>query len=160
MKIELTQVTIRDLVDGYADNSATEEGIVGYGGRLNIRPKYQREFVYDEKKRNAAEIRNEADGAVFQAEKLMRDLGDKMSPEEKGRVNSKIDALKKAIESNNEAGMKDGKDDLMKTLQEFGARLYQNAGPSAGANPNPGTQGNTSSNNDSETVDAEFSDKG
>lgn len=53
MKIELTQVTIRDLVDGYADNSATEEGIVGYGGRLNIRPKYQREFVYDEKKRNA-----------------------------------------------------------------------------------------------------------
>lgn len=53
MKIELTQVTIGELVEGYADNSATEEGIVGYGGRLNIRPKYQREFVYDEKKRNA-----------------------------------------------------------------------------------------------------------
>ena len=53
MKIELTQVTIRELVDGYTDKSATEEGIVGYGGRLNIRPKYQREFVYDEKKRNA-----------------------------------------------------------------------------------------------------------
>ena len=114
----------------------------------------------DEKKRNAAEVRNEADAAVFQAEKLMRDLGDKMSPEEKGRVNSKIDDLKKAIESNNESGMKSGKDDLMKTLQEFGARLYQNAGPSAGANPNPGAQSNTSGNNDSETVDAEFSDKG
>lgn len=53
MKIELTQVTIGELVEGYADNSATEEGIVGYGGRLNIRPKYQREFVYDDKKRNA-----------------------------------------------------------------------------------------------------------
>ena len=53
MKIELTKVTIGELVEGYADNSATEEGIVGYGGRLNIRPKYQREFVYDEKKRNA-----------------------------------------------------------------------------------------------------------
>ena len=53
MKIELTRVTIRELVDGYADKGATEEGIVGYGGRLNIRPKYQREFVYDEKKRNA-----------------------------------------------------------------------------------------------------------
>ena len=113
----------------------------------------------DEKKRNAAEVRNEADGAVFQAEKLMRDLGDKMTPEEKGRVNAKVDALKKAIESNNESDMKSGKDDLLKTLQEFGARLYQNAGPSAGANPNQGAQGNTSSN-DSETVDAEFSDKG
>lgn len=53
MKIELNQVTIRELVEDYADNSATEEGIVGYGGRLNIRPKYQREFVYDERKRNA-----------------------------------------------------------------------------------------------------------
>ena len=53
MKIELTKVTIGELVEGYADNSATEEGVVGYGGRLNIRPKYQREFVYDDKKRNA-----------------------------------------------------------------------------------------------------------
>ena len=53
MRIDLTQVTIGELVEGYADNSATEEGIVGYGGRLNIRPKYQREFVYDNKKRNA-----------------------------------------------------------------------------------------------------------
>ena len=53
MKIDLKQVTIGELIEGYADNSATEEGIVGYGGRLNIRPKYQREFVYDNKKRNA-----------------------------------------------------------------------------------------------------------
>ncbi|MBQ9419820.1 MAG: molecular chaperone DnaK [Synergistaceae bacterium] len=109
----------------------------------------------DEKKRAAAETRNEADGAVFQAEKLMNDLGDKMSAEEKGRVNSKIDALKKAIESNDESGMKRGKDDLVKTLQEFGARLYQNAGPSAGANPGGAS---SSSSNDSDTVDAEFSE--
>lgn len=53
MKIELTQVTIRELVEGYEDLSASEEGIVGYGRQLNIRPKYQREFVYDAKKRNA-----------------------------------------------------------------------------------------------------------
>ena len=53
MKIELTQVTIGELADGYLDNSSTEEGSVGYGGRLNIRPKYQREFVNDAKHRNA-----------------------------------------------------------------------------------------------------------
>ena len=113
----------------------------------------------DEKKRAAAEVRNEADGAVFQAEKLMRELGDKMTPDEKGKVNSKIDALKKAIETNNEAGMKSGKDDLMKTLQEFGTRMYQDAG--AGANPgaNPGAGASNSSTNDSDTVDAEFTDK-
>ena len=42
---------MREVADGYADSA--EEGVVGYGGILDIRPKYQREFVYDEKKRNA-----------------------------------------------------------------------------------------------------------
>lgn len=51
MKIELHEISIAEIANGYADNA--EEGVVGYGGKLNIRPKYQREFVYDEKKRNA-----------------------------------------------------------------------------------------------------------
>ena len=51
MKIELKEVTVREVADGYLDNA--EEGVVGYGGLLDIRPRYQREFVYDEKKRNA-----------------------------------------------------------------------------------------------------------
>ncbi len=51
MKIELREITVRQVADGYLDSA--EEGVVGYGGLLDIRPKYQREFVYDEKKRNA-----------------------------------------------------------------------------------------------------------
>ena len=51
MKIELQRITIRQLVDGFTDND--EEGVTGYGGRLNIRPKYQREFVYDKKQQQA-----------------------------------------------------------------------------------------------------------
>ena len=51
MKIEPHEITVRQVVDGYRDSA--EEGVVGYGGLLDIRPKYQREFVYDEKKRNA-----------------------------------------------------------------------------------------------------------
>ena len=39
------EISIRELIDGY-DNK-DEEGIYGYGGRLNIRPKYQREFIYN-----------------------------------------------------------------------------------------------------------------
>lgn len=53
MTIDLHEITIRDLCASYEDLSIQEEGITGYSGRLNIRPKYQREFVYDEKKRNA-----------------------------------------------------------------------------------------------------------
>ncbi len=51
MKIDLHRIKVRDVVDGYVDNA--EEGVVGYSGKLNIRPKYQREFVYDAKQRNA-----------------------------------------------------------------------------------------------------------
>ena len=51
MKIELHEIKIRDLVEGF--NDSDEEGVVGYGGKLDIRPKYQREFVYDDEKRNA-----------------------------------------------------------------------------------------------------------
>lgn len=51
MRIELNEITIREIVKDYVDNF--EEGVKGYGGLLDIRPKYQREFVYDDKKRNA-----------------------------------------------------------------------------------------------------------
>lgn len=52
MKIELHEITVRHIVDGYVDGG-TEGGVVAYGGNLDIRPKYQREFVYDDKKRRA-----------------------------------------------------------------------------------------------------------
>ena len=52
MKIQLKEITIREVTNGYK-KSNNEEGVVGYGGKLNIRPKYQREFVYKDDKRNA-----------------------------------------------------------------------------------------------------------
>ena len=51
MKIELHELTIREIAENYIDHA--ENGVTGYNGKLNIRPKYQREFVYDSQKRNA-----------------------------------------------------------------------------------------------------------
>lgn len=51
MKIELQKIRIREVVDGFKDSS--EEGVVAYGGKLDVRPKYQREFVYKDKQRDA-----------------------------------------------------------------------------------------------------------
>jgi hypothetical protein len=51
MKIELKEITVRDLANGYEDNE--EEGVFGYGGKLDIRPPYQREFIYKDKQRDA-----------------------------------------------------------------------------------------------------------
>lgn len=51
MKIELTEITVGELYEGYSDDG--EGGVRGYGGNLDIRPPYQREFVYSDKQRNA-----------------------------------------------------------------------------------------------------------
>ena len=51
MKIELHEISIREITENYIDNA--ENGVTGYNGKLNIRPKYQREFVYKDKQRNA-----------------------------------------------------------------------------------------------------------
>jgi hypothetical protein len=51
MKIELKEITVRELTDGYEDND--EGGVVGFGGKLDIRPPFQREFIYKDKQRDA-----------------------------------------------------------------------------------------------------------
>ena len=51
MKIKPKDIKISELVEGYINSE--EEGVIGYGGKLNIRPQYQREFIYKEKERRA-----------------------------------------------------------------------------------------------------------
>ena len=51
MNIELKEITIQELSDGFEDNN--EDGVVGFGGKLDIRPPYQREFIYKDKQRDA-----------------------------------------------------------------------------------------------------------
>src|SRR5919204_2052605 len=51
MKIELHEIAVEKLTDGFADNA--EKGVVAYGGKLDIRPPYPREFIYKDKQRDA-----------------------------------------------------------------------------------------------------------
>ena len=51
MKIELNKITVRDLTNGYEDNA--ENGVKAFGGKLDVRPPYQREFVYKDNQRDA-----------------------------------------------------------------------------------------------------------
>jgi uncharacterized protein with ParB-like and HNH nuclease domain len=51
MNIELKEITIRELAEGYVDNE--ENGVFGYDGNLDIRPPYQREFVYNPEQRDS-----------------------------------------------------------------------------------------------------------
>lgn len=51
MKIELKEITVQELTNGFEDNA--EGGVIGFGGKLDIRPPYQREFIYKDKQRDA-----------------------------------------------------------------------------------------------------------
>lgn len=51
MKVELKELTVRELTEGYQDHS--ENGVIGYSGKLDIRPPFQREFVYNDSQRSA-----------------------------------------------------------------------------------------------------------
>lgn len=50
MKIKLQEITVREVVEGYKDGA--ENGVTGYNGCLNIRPAFQREYIYKDKQRN------------------------------------------------------------------------------------------------------------
>ena len=52
MKVELKKITVGDVYDGYINDGEKEMGVVGYGDNLNIRPKYQRNYVYKDKQRD------------------------------------------------------------------------------------------------------------
>ena len=170
--IPQVEVTFNIDVNGILNVSAKDKG-TGKAQKITIqssnlskedieRMKNDAEANADEdaKKREAAEVRNESDAAVFAAEKLLNDLGDKMSAEEKGKVNSRLDDLKRAIEANDDAKMKSSKEELERTLQEFSTRLYQAAGQGSPNASDASAGGAETPPSDGDTVDAEFSDQG
>ncbi|MBS7632445.1 molecular chaperone DnaK [Candidatus Bathyarchaeota archaeon] len=81
----------------------------------------------DRKKREEAELRNNADNLIYTAEKTKKDLGDKLTQEHKTKIDSSVSALKDALASNDLDKIKTKSDELTKILQEVGTAVYQQA---------------------------------
>ena len=109
----------------------------------------------DAKRKEEADVRNEADQLSFQADKALEDAKDKVDQSLLDAIKTKNDALKEAIKNNNFEEIKAAKDELNKAVQEMTMKLYEQANAAAGA------QGaNTeSSNQDDDTIDADFTEK-
>jgi len=104
----------------------------------------------DEKHRDEVDTRNAADQMIFQTEKTLTDLGDKVTEDEKKAINEKNDALKETLKGTDVAAIKAAQEELSKKVYEVSSRIYsQNAqqgnpnaqGPNPGANPNQGDNG-------------------
>lgn len=85
----------------------------------------------DKKAREAVETRNRAEQGAYAAEKMLQDAGDKIGPAEKAAVESAIDEVKKALESNDPAQISRALDSLTAAQSKAAEMLYKNAQASA-----------------------------
>jgi molecular chaperone DnaK len=82
----------------------------------------------DKKRKEEVEAKNEAEQAVFQIEKSIADFGDKVTEDDKAKINPLLDSLKEALKGEDFDRIKSAKEDLMKTAQEVFGRIYQEQG--------------------------------
>ncbi len=81
----------------------------------------------DKKKREEAELRNNADSLLYTAERTKKDLADKLNQEQTDKIDTAVSALKDALAANDMAQVKTKTDELQKVLQEVGTVIYQQA---------------------------------
>ncbi|MFH1193520.1 MAG: molecular chaperone DnaK [bacterium] len=79
----------------------------------------------DKKKKETIEMKNTADSVVYQSEKLLKDAGDKIKPEDKKELEEKIEALKKVKDGSDADAIKKAMDDMNAAAQKIGAAMYQ-----------------------------------
>jgi molecular chaperone DnaK len=118
----------------------------------------------DRKRREEAEVRNNADTLVYQTEKLLKEQGEKATPEDKTAIEDALKAVKEALAGTDVDAIKRSHESLISASQNFASRLYQQAAAnaqasSAGSAPGDGssTGGGTA---EEEVADAEIVDEG
>ncbi|MBR5589919.1 MAG: molecular chaperone DnaK, partial [Anaerotignum sp.] len=114
----------------------------------------------DKKAREAVDTRNAADQMVFQSEKTISELGDKLEAMDKSELEAKVAALKEALKGDNIEEIKAKQEDLQKKFYEVSAKVYQQANPQGQApnmDPNMGAQQNNGGNG-ADFVDDDFTE--
>ena len=110
----------------------------------------------DEKRKEEAEVRNNADSIVFATEKALSDLGDKITQDDKKNAEEKLDAAKKALEGNDIEEIKKTSEELNKVAMDLAAKVYEQAAKDNANN----TEASSGSDSDHEKVeDATYEEK-
>jgi molecular chaperone DnaK len=112
----------------------------------------------DKRRKEEADVRNQADTLVYQTEKLLREQTDKIGPDDKSKVETALGALKEALGGSNLEAIKSGTEQLMQASQGMAQHLYEAAGPPSSSDGQAAGRG-PSTPNDDEVVDAEIVDE-
>ena len=110
----------------------------------------------DKKKKEEVETKNNAESLVYNCEKTLEELGDKISGEEKSKVEEEVANVKKALEGNNTEEIKDATDKLTKVFYSISEKLYGQKASEAGATGNAGTSDNATTDENGNVYNADY----
>ena len=110
----------------------------------------------DKKKKEEVEIRNNAESLVYSSQKTLDELGDKVSGEEKAKVETEIENVKKLLEGNDVEAIKQGTEKLTTVFYEISEKLYKQNQANQNANTTDGEQTTTQTGNDGNVYDADY----
>ena len=114
----------------------------------------------DKQKQEEIEVRNNADSLIYTSEKALEELKDKVSDDEKEKVEKLVGELRDLVAGDDIAAIKEKSDELSEVVQGISAKIYQEAQAQAQAqqqaDPNAGAQSNSSDDDDDGTIDAEY----
>ena len=115
----------------------------------------------DKKKKEEVEAKNNADHMIYQTEKLLKESGDKLQPSDKAEIESKVSALKSAIDSNNTDNIKRATEELQATWSKASETLYKQGQQAGGQQSQQQSQANETNNEDTgrkddSVVDADY----
>ncbi len=171
----IVNVSAKDLGTGKEQHITITAGSNMSDDEIERAVKEAAEFeAQDKKRKEAVEARNDADAFIFQTEKALNEVGDKISDSDKSQVQADMESLKAILERTKDREMSDseldelkaGKEKLMNSAQSLFTRMYEQmqqaqggqAGPGAGAGPtnNDGNNYNSSSSKDDDVIDGDF----
>ncbi len=133
----IVNVSAKDMGTGKSQNititsssNLSEEDI---NKAVNEAKQYEEE---DKKRKESVDSRNKLDGMIFTVEKSLKDLGDKLTAEDKAKLEEEVKEAKTELDSNDKDRMDKAFEKLSQTSQEIFAKVYQQAGPQQGGDPN------------------------
>ena len=140
----ITKVSAKDLGTGKEQNITITSSTNLSDEEIDRAVKEAEQYAeQDAKRKEAVDTKNEADSLVFQTEKLLKDLGDKLSAEDKAKIEAEVENLKKVNDGLNAESMsetdvatlKTACESLNKVVQDFSTKMYE-AAQAAGVDPN------------------------
>ena len=159
----IVNVSAKDLGTGREQHITITSGTSLSDDDIERAMKEAKEYEEQDKKRKeGVEVRNDADAIVFQTEKALQEVGDKLPDDEKKKVEDELQALKTIVEGTDIENLSDydieklkaGKESLMTSAQQLFEKLYEQSGPGA----NAGTGAGTPDFGDGEVVDGDFTE--